>query len=95
VRDFSLVFPDAVSWASIVFWIHREIPAAESVELFDVFTGGGLLAGRRSLAFRVAFRHADKTLSDAEAQDLHARVIQGMVKTFQAELRASEANAAP
>ncbi len=95
VRDFSLVFPSSVSWASLVFWIHREIPAAESVELFDVFTGGGLPADRRSLAFRVTFRHAERTLSDAEAHALHAQVIQGMGKTFQAELRAAEANPAP
>lgn len=92
VRDFSLVFPENVSWASIVFWIHREIAAAESVDLFDVFTGAGLPAGRRSLGFRVTFRHADKTLTDAEAQTLHTQVIQGLSKTFQAELRAPEAN---
>jgi hypothetical protein len=71
VRDFSLVFPETVSWSSVVFWIHRSCEWVEGVEFFDVFTGKGLAEGTRSLAFRVAFRHPDRTLSDAEAQSLH------------------------
>lgn len=91
VRDFSMTFPDSVPWSSVVFWIHRECADVESVELFDVFTGGALAAGRRSLAFRVTFRHADRTLTESEGLAHHARVIQGLGAAFQAELRSAEA----
>lgn len=88
VRDFSLVFPETVSWSSVVFWIHRSCEWVEGVELFDVFTGKGLAEGTRSLAFRVTFRHPDRTVSDAEAHALHERVLSGLGKEFGAHLRA-------
>lgn len=88
VRDFSLVFPETVSWSSVVFWIHRSCEWVEGVELFDVFTGQGLAAGTRSLGFRVTFRHADRTVTDAEAHAVHERVLTGLGKEFGAYLRA-------
>ena len=42
----------------------------ESCRLFDVFQGDPLPPGRRSLAFAVAFRSPDRTLTDAEADEL-------------------------
>lgn len=88
VRDFSLVFPETVSWSSVVFWIHRSCEWVEGVELFDVFTGKELAEGTRSLAFRVTFRHPDRTVTDAEAHALHERVLLGLGKEFGAHLRA-------
>lgn len=38
----------------------------ESVRLFDVYTGEQIGAGRKSLAFALRFRAADRTLTDAE-----------------------------
>ncbi len=38
----------------------------ESITLFDVFTGGQVPAGQRSLAFALRFRAADRTLTDTE-----------------------------
>ncbi len=38
----------------------------ESLRLFDVYTGDQVGAGKRSLAFRLRFRAADRTLSTAE-----------------------------
>ncbi|MBL0058112.1 MAG: phenylalanine--tRNA ligase subunit beta [Elusimicrobia bacterium] len=88
VRDFSLIFPEGVPWLSIVFSIQRECEWVEGVELFDVFTGKGLPAGTRSLAFRVTFRHPDRTLTDAEAHALQDRVPAGLARDHGAQLRA-------
>ena len=41
-------------------------PLLESVRLFDVYTGGQIGAGRKSLAFALRFRAADRTLTEAE-----------------------------
>jgi phenylalanyl-tRNA synthetase beta chain len=38
----------------------------ESVRLFDVYTGAQIGEGRKSLAFALRFRAADRTLTDEE-----------------------------
>ena len=38
----------------------------ESVRLFDVYTGAQVGEGKKSLAFALRFRAADRTLTDAE-----------------------------
>ncbi len=38
----------------------------ESIRLFDVFTGGQIEAGKKSLAFAMRFRAPDRTLTVAE-----------------------------
>lgn len=49
-------------------------PLLESVELFDVYAGSPIPEGRRSLAFRMGFRAADRTLDDAEVSRLREKV---------------------
>lgn len=88
IRDFSMVFPATVSWSSLVFWIHGQSELVENVRLFDVFTGPGVAEGQRSLAFRVTFRHADRTVSDAEGAALHERILKGLADAFHAHPRA-------
>ncbi len=41
-------------------------PLLESVRLFDVWTGGQVGPGKKSLAFALRFRAADRTLTEAE-----------------------------
>lgn len=55
--------------------------------LFDVFRGSPLPEGRKSLAFSVEFRAADRTLTDAEAQEAVARIVSALAVGFSAELR--------
>lgn len=40
--------------------------AVESVEVFDVYTGPGVPEGKKSLAFALVFRSAERTLTDDE-----------------------------
>lgn len=47
---------------------------AQSVELFDVYAGGSLAAGQRSLAFHVFLQAADRTLTDDDVQKFLSRV---------------------
>ena len=44
----------------------------EGVELFDRYVGQGVEPGYRSLAWRLTFRHAERTLRDRE-MDADAR----------------------
>jgi phenylalanyl-tRNA synthetase beta chain len=59
----------------------------ESVHLFDVYRGPGVEPGRRSLAYRLRFCAADRTLTDAEVSDVRARCVTAVEHSFPAALR--------
>ena len=58
------------------------------VQLFDRFVGGSIPAGHASLAFRIVYRAADRTLTDAEVDAQHAKVVAAAQLRFGATLRA-------
>jgi phenylalanyl-tRNA synthetase beta chain len=60
----------------------------ESVTLFDVYRGAQVGAGRRSLAFRLRYRAADRTLSESELGAARQRAIDAAGAEHGAELRA-------
>ena len=64
------------------------LAAAEKIELFDRFTGGAIPAGHASLAFHVVYRSKEKTLTDAEVDAQHAKVVLAAKTKFGATLRA-------
>ncbi|MCL4287062.1 MAG: phenylalanine--tRNA ligase subunit beta, partial [Thermoleophilia bacterium] len=53
----------------------------ESAEVFDVYAGEQVPAGKRSLALRLAFRAPDRTLTDAEVEPLRARIVAALEAT--------------
>ena len=59
----------------------------ESLELFDVYCGEGVPAGKKSLAIRACYRAMDRTLTDELIQNLHGKLIKAMEKQLGAELR--------
>jgi phenylalanyl-tRNA synthetase beta chain len=59
----------------------------DSVTLFDVFVGAPIPSGRKSLAYSLAFRAADRTLTDEEAQGAVDRIVERLRADFGAELR--------
>jgi phenylalanyl-tRNA synthetase beta chain len=46
----------------------------ESVGVFDVYQGAGLPDGKKSLAFNLVFRAADRTLTDVEVNGVFAAI---------------------
>ena len=44
-------------------------------------------AGRRSLAWSLTFQAPDRTLTDAEVNEAHARVVTELARRFRAEVR--------
>ncbi len=58
----------------------------ETIELFDVYRGKQIAAGKKSVAFRLSMRAADRTLTDAEADATVARVLKEL-GSLGAELR--------
>lgn len=57
------------------------------VQLFDRYEGRGVPEGKKSLAFRLEFQHAERTLKEAEVGKTTDRIVQALAKQFGAELR--------
>lgn len=59
----------------------------ESVEVFDEYSGTGVPEGQRSLAFRLTYRASDRTLTEAEVNELHQRIRDSLVEKYAVTLR--------
>lgn len=89
-RDFSLVLPDGVAFAQVEQTIRSlNIPELESIEAADLFRGGQIPAGKFSLMIRVKFQSAEATFTDAQLNELSARIVSALQEKLGATLRAS------
>ena len=50
----------------------------ESVTLFDRYVGQGVEPGHRSLAWRLTFRHAERTLRDREIESRRNDILRAL-----------------
>jgi phenylalanyl-tRNA synthetase beta chain len=86
--DLALVVDDAVPAAAVASTLERAVgEVCESVELFDVYRGAGIVGGSRSLAFRLRFAALDHTLSEEEIADIRARCVDAVASEHGATLR--------
>jgi phenylalanyl-tRNA synthetase beta chain len=81
LRDIALVVDQSASSEEVRRTLQKLAAAAagggfpvEAVALFDVFEGGGLPAGKKSLAFSLRYRSAERTLTDAEVNGAFTRL---------------------
>jgi phenylalanyl-tRNA synthetase beta chain len=88
-EDIALVVDEDVPAARVEALI-REAGGSllRSVTLFDVYRGERLGAGKRSLAYALAFQHGERTLIDDEAAKVRARIVKKLQDAVGAELRA-------
>jgi phenylalanyl-tRNA synthetase beta chain len=88
-RDVAMLVPEATTHESVLQAVKQAKPAnLESMNLFDVFRGKGVPEGRKSLAYAFTYRAADKTLTDADVNHAHAKVLDALKTQLNAELRA-------
>jgi phenylalanyl-tRNA synthetase beta chain len=80
------VVKDAVR-ASEILAVVRAEPLVEDATPFDVSRGAPIPAGRKSLALAIRYRAPDRTLTDAEADEAHGRIVQRLREELGAELR--------
>jgi len=87
-RDLALVVEAAVTAADLLQAIRKAgKPLLEQAELIDRYVGEPVKAGYCSQAFRLRYRDAGRTLTEAEVEETHARVRQALERQFAAELR--------
>ncbi|UQV59079.1 phenylalanine--tRNA ligase subunit beta [Corynebacterium pseudodiphtheriticum] len=88
-QDLALVVDDEVPAETV----RRVVESAagdllESVELFDVFRGEQLGAGKKSLAFNLVFRADDRTLTDDEVNEYRVQAAEKARVELGAHMRA-------
>jgi phenylalanyl-tRNA synthetase beta chain len=64
-----------------------KLPLLSRITLFDVYEGGQIGAGKRSLAWSLTFQASDRTLTDKEVSELHAKIVAEVGRHFGAEIR--------
>ena len=60
----------------------------ERVELFDVYQGEQVPPGMRSLAFKLVYRSKERTLTDAEVNQLQTELLATLNNAYGATVRA-------
>ncbi|TMK72062.1 MAG: phenylalanine--tRNA ligase subunit beta, partial [Actinobacteria bacterium] len=74
--------------AADVFEAARDAaPEVRDVRFLSDYRGDPIPAGKKSLAFSLAFQSPERTLTDEDAASLRARVIETIERSFGAELR--------
>ncbi|MDO5400200.1 MAG: phenylalanine--tRNA ligase subunit beta [Eubacteriales bacterium] len=88
LRDLALVCDEAVTVAQV----EDVITAAagkllRDTKLFDIYRGVGVPEGKKSMAFSLALRADDRTLTDADSEGVVAKVLAALKEKLDATLR--------
>ncbi|MBV8256601.1 MAG: hypothetical protein JO073_02175 [Actinobacteria bacterium] len=99
-----VLYEDVITFPSVLqdlaFVVDEDVPAAELIEaireaelvrevsVFDEYRGEQIGAGKRSLAFRVAFGSPERTLTDEDVAPVRQAIVDALAARFGAVLRA-------
>ena len=85
-RDIAVLVDEKISAMDMLNACKSVLDNAK-VELFDLYRGQGVEAGKKSLAFRVTIQDTQKTLLDAEVDVMISQLIEALEKRFDSKLR--------
>ncbi|MDP2921336.1 MAG: phenylalanine--tRNA ligase subunit beta [Candidatus Omnitrophota bacterium] len=87
-RDIAILLDDTISASSIYDVIKDEARGlVKSVDVFDLYKGQQIEAGKKSLAYTIEYRSGERTLIDKEVNDLHKKVQDALTKRLGAQIR--------
>lgn len=87
-RDSALLVDDNVAAAQL-FEVFAKVRAkdVEELVLFDLYCGKGIPEGKKSMAIRVRYRSAERTLTDDEVNLAHGKLVDSLCKQLGATVR--------
>ncbi len=87
-RDIALTVDENVE-AGAMLDAMREVSTeiVENIELFDIYRGEQVDEGQKSVAFRITYRDKKKTITDADVDAVHERLLQNLKTRCGAVLR--------
>jgi len=87
-RDVAMLVPEATTHEAVTNTVRQANPAnLESVLLFDVFRGQNVPAGQKSMAYAFTYRNPERTLTDAEVNAAHEKLVEALKRNVQATIR--------
>jgi phenylalanyl-tRNA synthetase beta chain len=87
-RDIALVIDENISSEAISSQI-KQFPSKiiEDVSVFDVFRGGNVPEGKKSMAYSIRYLSRERTLTDEEVNKVHDGIIKHLKNKLGAEIR--------
>lgn len=87
-RDLAMLVSEETTHAEIEKTIRKAKPVhLESVDVFDMFRGEHVPQGKKSLGYSLTYRSTEKTLTDKEVEQDHAKVLAALQGQLGAEMR--------
>ena len=87
-RDVAFLAPSDLENKQVIEFIQKAgLANLERVELFDIFEGDSLGAGKKSMAYSLIFRAQDRTLTDEEVNKSYEKIRMKLEKGLGVELR--------
>ncbi len=87
-RDVALLVPEATTHEAVLQTVKKaKAVNLENVELFDLFRGKHVPEGQKSLAYAFIYRSTEKTLTDAEVNAAHQKIVEAFKKSLGATVR--------
>jgi phenylalanyl-tRNA synthetase beta chain len=87
-RDIAALFPESTSAGAVLEAVRKRLPPwVKEFEVFDLYRGKGVEAGRKSLAFRIVMQDTDRTLTDSEMEGVVASIREQLLEEFKAQPR--------
>jgi phenylalanyl-tRNA synthetase beta chain len=86
-RDLAFVLPSEVSYEDVRREIARSDKLIAKVEIFDLYAGANIAAGKKSMALRLSFLDPEKTLKDEEVAAVMEKIVGTLRMRFNAEIR--------
>jgi phenylalanyl-tRNA synthetase beta chain len=86
VRDVALVVDAGVTHQQILDTM-KGFSLVTDVALFDVYSGGQVPAGKKSMAYRLTFQSPDKTLTDQQINGVQQAILKKLTTGLGASLR--------
>jgi phenylalanyl-tRNA synthetase beta chain len=88
-RDVAFVAKNSLQHGDVMEFIRKaKLKNLENIELFDIFTDDKVLgAGKKSMAYSLTFRNADRTLTDKEVNKAFDKLRHSLEKGLGIELR--------
>jgi phenylalanyl-tRNA synthetase beta chain len=76
-RDVAMLVPELTAHEAVVTVVKQARPPhLEKFELFDVFRGKNIPAGQKSVAYAFTYRNPERTLTDAEVNSAHEKLVE-------------------
>ena len=87
-RDVAMLVSEAATHEALTGAVKQARPAnLEKMELFDIFRGKNMPPGQKSVACAFTYRHPDRTLTDAEVNAAHEKLVEQLKQSLHATIR--------